>query len=211
MNKDILHIVLGAVVAAIVQPAFQHLLDRPPDRWATAAWVVLVASVAVVVLLLLLRERGTRRRPARPVRRGERNSAPSPGRGEVPAPRVRVDDGALPIIAKGFLYALGAGFCWSISNILLRITSHKLPSAGFEIALLNYVVAAVALIAAAWIICRVRGEPLNFLPSRTPPRSGLSRLRKASTPTPGSSPSYLSARPRPPPWKASMWSSAFSF
>lgn len=51
----------------------------------------------------------------------------------------------------GVCYALAAAACWSIGNILMRLTAHKLPvAAGFEIALVNYVVAALALLAGGW-------------------------------------------------------------
>jgi drug/metabolite transporter (DMT)-like permease len=66
------------------------------------------------------------------------------------------------------MLVLGAALCWSISNILLRITASKLPPAsGFDIALINYLVAAIFLILASWVVCRVKAQPFRLPPMQS--------------------------------------------
>jgi len=179
MNEKIVPAVL-TFLGVLVGPVASNLATKPMDVWTTAVWCLLVLSVAGVVYYILREEKASRSgipfdKQSRPAtsqrqtadvvraraRRAIKNdpvAAEPPRAANRPAPGVA----AFGSVTKGFLYVLAAALCWSISNILLRITAQKLPDASFDIAVINYFVASIVLIAAAWVICRIQGQPFRM-------------------------------------------------
>jgi drug/metabolite transporter (DMT)-like permease len=172
MNEKIAAAVL-TFLGLLVGPVVSHLLTRPMDAGTTVVWSVLVLSVTAVVFYILHEEKAVRAgtagkagvakgpAPKRKAARAERAKPPtSASAAEAEAPVAASGADAQSVIV-GFLLVLGGAFCWSISNVLLRFTARKLPSAGFDIALVNYLVASLSIIAVAWWLCRVDGVPFR--------------------------------------------------
>jgi drug/metabolite transporter (DMT)-like permease len=167
------------LLTAILPSVVSHLLIKPLDVWAIAAWILLVLSVAGVVFFIHFSDEEA----TTTVIPKTRPFAKVGGRGEAPptvhkstwrsfstsggGSRHTAAPAGRSSVVKGFVYVLAAALCWSISNILLRITALKLPSATFDIAVLNYLVASVALIASAWVISRVRRQPFRLPPLKS--------------------------------------------
>ena len=157
MHKRIIELLIASLILPLVVEFVKDRIKPPFDPGAIALALAIVVSAAL--LLIWLNREDKNPTLAATSARKDRKSARQPNPLTTKRSSSTVD---IPIVAErvsdiwgGVKFALLAAACWSISNILLRLTASKLPiGAGIDIALVNYVVAAVTLLlgglAAGW-------------------------------------------------------------
>lgn len=167
MNDKIAIAAMNAVVTLMV-PVQQALLAKEANWGVIVVWVIVWSSVMGVFFFIFREEK--RSQKARPTvgRKQSAKVVTQPEKTVKPQKATATDSRVShQSIRRGFMLVMLAALCWSVSNILLRITASKLPSSGLDIALINYLVAAVFLILAAWVVCRVNGQLFQMPPMQS--------------------------------------------
>lgn len=167
-NNEKIAIRAMEAVGMLLLPLQQALFAKEVNWAGIAFWVIVWSSVMGVFFFIFREEKHAKK------------AVPSTGRKQRVKAATRSGTAATgsqtspQSIRRGFMLVLGAALCWSVSNILLRITASKLPaSSGFDIALINYLVAAIFLILASWIVCRVKDQPFHLPPMRNVATFGI--------------------------------------
>jgi drug/metabolite transporter (DMT)-like permease len=175
LSKEIKIAMLG-LVGSVLTAVLPTLIAKPLDLGLSIVLVTLIGSTAWVVIFVLRQSE----RAGRKVQKAGAREAPVPGarKGVRTLHALPAAEASVRGIIAGFLYALAAALCWSIGNVLMRLTAHKLPASSFDIAMLNYLVGALVLIVGGQIVCRWQGHPPRPSPSSARAKFWLAAVAK---------------------------------